>query len=135
MTSTTPMSPMTSSLPTTPYGTVPDYFKSIHDQISVMVKIESRAAVTAICEIDALDGIDGSFVGTADLAAGMGHWGNAGHPEVQAAIAAVLVAAKARSKPTGILASVEADARRYMGMGATLVAVGSDLGLFRVATQ
>jgi 2-dehydro-3-deoxyglucarate aldolase len=30
---------------------------------------------------------------------------------------------------------VEADARRYMEMGATLVAVGSDLGVFRSATQ
>jgi 2-dehydro-3-deoxyglucarate aldolase len=33
------------------------------------------------------------------------------------------------------LAPVEADARRYMAMGATLVAVGSDLGAFRGATQ
>jgi 2-dehydro-3-deoxyglucarate aldolase len=35
----------------------------------------------------------------------------------------------------GILAPVEADARRYLDMGATFVAVGSDLGLFRAATQ
>ena len=117
------------------YGTVPDYFKSINDQISVMVQIESRAGVAATRAIAALDGIDGIFVGPADLAAGLGHLGNAGHPEVQAAIAAVFAAAKACGKPTGILASVEADARRYMGMGATFVAVGSDLGLFRVATQ
>ena len=30
---------------------------------------------------------------------------------------------------------VEEDARRYLDMGATLVAVGSDLGAFRAATQ
>ena len=117
------------------YGTVPDYFKSINDQISVMVQIESRAGVAAAREIAALDGIDGIFVGPSDLAAGLGHLGNAGHPDVQAAIAAVFADAKACGKPTGVLASVEADARRYMGMGATFVAVGSDLGLFRVATQ
>jgi 2-dehydro-3-deoxyglucarate aldolase len=43
--------------------------------------------------------------------------------------------AKAHGKPSGILAPVEADARRYLEWGATFVAVGSDLGVFRSATQ
>jgi 2-dehydro-3-deoxyglucarate aldolase len=47
----------------------------------------------------------------------------------------VFAAAKSQGKPIGILAPVEADARRYMEMGATFVAVGSDLGAFRAATQ
>ena len=117
------------------YGTVPDYFKSINEHICVMVQIESRAGVAAAREIAAVDGIDCVFVGPSDLAAGLGHLGNAGHPEVQAAIAAVFADAKACGKPTGILAPVEADARRYMDMGATFVGVGSDLGVFRAATQ
>lgn len=117
------------------YGTVPDYFKSINDQICVMVQIESRAGVAAAREIAAVDGVDCIFVGPSDLAAGFGHLGNAGHPEVQAAIAAVFADAKACGKPTGILAPVELDARRYMAMGATFVGVGSDLGVFRSATQ
>ena len=74
-------------------------------------------------------------MGPSDLAAGLGHLGNAGHPDVQKAIAGVFADAKACGKPTGILAPVEADARRYMEMGATFVAVGSDLGVFRSATQ
>ena len=117
------------------YGTVPDYFKSINDHICVMLQIESRAGVAAAREIAALDGVDCIFVGPSDLAAGFGHLGNANHPEVQAAIAAVFADAKAHGKPTGILAPVEADARRYMDMGATFVGVGSDLGVFRAATQ
>ncbi len=43
--------------------------------------------------------------------------------------------ASAHGKPSGILAPVEADARRYLEWGATFVAVGSDLGVFRSATQ
>ena len=117
------------------YGTVPDYFKSINDHICVMLQIESRAGAAAAREIAALDGVDCIFVGPSDLAAGFGHLGNANHPEVQAAIAAVFADAKAHGKPTGILAPVEADARRYMDMGATFVGVGSDLGVFRAATQ
>lgn len=117
------------------YGTVVDYFPGINAQICVMVQIESRAGVAAAREIAALDGVDCLFVGPSDLAAGLGHLGNANHPDVQAAIAAVFSAAQASGKPSGILAPVEADARRYMAMGATFVGVGSDLGVFRSATQ
>ena len=117
------------------YGTVADYFKSINDHICVMVQIESRAGVAAAREIAAVDGVDCIFVGPSDLAAALGHLGHAGHPEVQQAIAAVFADAKACGKPVGILAPVDADARRYIEMGATFVGVGSDLGVFRAATQ
>ena len=117
------------------YGTVPDYFQGVNEQVCVMVQIESNAGVAAARAIAGVDGVDCVFVGPSDLAAGMGHLGNASHPEVQQAIAAVFLDAKACGKPVGILAPVEADARRYMDMGATFVAVGSDLGLFRSATQ
>ena len=56
--------------------------------------------------------MDGLFIGPSDLAAGFGHLGNPGHPEVQQAMAAVFAAAKRAGKPMGILAPVEADARR-----------------------
>lgn len=117
------------------FGTVPDYFTSINDNITVMVQIESQQGVDNLDAIAATDGIDGIFVGPSDLAAGMGHLGNAGHPDVQAAIRHIFARAKAHGKPGGILAPVEADARRYLEWGATFVAVGSDLGVFRAGTQ
>jgi 2-dehydro-3-deoxyglucarate aldolase len=117
------------------YGTVADYFRVANDNMCVMVQVESRASVAAVADIAAVDGVDALFVGPSDLAANFGHLGNASHPEVQAAIAQVFEAARAAGKPIGILAPVEADARRYMAMGATFVAVGSDLGAFRAATQ
>ena len=117
------------------YGTVPGYFEGVNEQICVMVQIESGKGVAAAAEIAAVDGVDGLFVGPSDLAAGLGHLGNANHPEVQEAMAKIFAAAKAAGKPVGILAGVEADARRYLAQGATFVAVGSDLGVFRSATQ
>ena len=117
------------------FGTVAGYFEGVNDQICVMVQIESAKGVAAAAEIAAVDGVDGLFIGPSDLAAGLGHLGNASHPDVQAAMAQVFNAAKAAGKPIGTLAPVEADARRYMNMGATFVAVGSDLGVFRSGTQ
>ena len=117
------------------YGTVPNYYATVNENICVLVQIESRSGVAAIDAIAAVDGIDGIFVGPSDLAAAFGQLGNASHPEVQEAIRHVFARAAAAGKPSGILAPVEADARRYMEWGATFVAVGSDLGLFRAATQ
>jgi len=117
------------------YGTVPEYFDVINDNISVIVQIESRKAVGAIDEICAVDGVDCVFIGPSDLAAGYGYLGNPLHPEVQEAMQRVIASAKAHGKPAGILAPVEADARRYLEMGVTFVAVGSDLGVFRNASQ
>ena len=117
------------------FGTVPDYFAKVNDHICVMVQIESRKGVAAAAEIAATAGVDGIFVGPSDLAAGYGHLGQPNHPDVQAAMAQVFAAAKAAGKAIGILAPVEADARRYLELGATFVAVGSDLGVFRSGTQ
>ena len=117
------------------YGTVPDYFEVINDNIAVIVQIESRKAVAAIDEICAVDGVDCVFIGPSDLAAGYGYLGNPLHPEVQEAMQRIIASAKAHGKPAGILAPVEADARRYLEMGVTFVAVGSDLGVFRNASQ
>ncbi|MDP9045731.1 MAG: 2-dehydro-3-deoxyglucarate aldolase [Pseudomonadota bacterium] len=117
------------------YGTVPGYFEGVNEEICVMLQIESREGVAAVEEIVAVEGVDGLFIGPSDLSAALGHLGNAGHPDVQHAMAHVFASCRAAGKPVGILAPVEADARRYVAMGATIVAVGSDLGVFRAGTQ
>jgi 2-dehydro-3-deoxyglucarate aldolase len=117
------------------YGTVADYFQVANDNISVAVQIESRAAVQAIDEIIAVEGVDALFVGPSDLAASYGHIGNANHPDVQAVIAHVFERAHAAGKASGILAPVQADAERYLGLGSTMVAVCADLGMLRNAAQ
>jgi 2-dehydro-3-deoxyglucarate aldolase len=117
------------------FGAIKDYMHAINDNITVLVQIESPQAVNAIDEIASVDGVDGIFVGPSDLAAGYNHLGDITHPDVQAAILKVFEAAASHGKPAGILAPVKADAERYLEMGATFVAVGSDLGVFRSATQ
>jgi 4-hydroxy-2-oxoheptanedioate aldolase len=55
-------------------------------EICLLVQAETRTAMDNLEAICAVDGVDGVFIGPADLAASMGHRGNPGHPEVQAAI-------------------------------------------------
>lgn len=117
------------------YGTVSDYFSSVNDNISVLVQIETQAGIDHLDAIAAVEGIDGIFVGPGDLSAALGYLGQPNHPQVQAAIRHIFERAAAAGKPSGILAPAEADARRYLEWGAKFVAVGSDLGVLRGATQ
>nr|WP_255542635.1 aldolase/citrate lyase family protein [Azospirillum sp. INR13] len=71
------------------------------------------------------------FIGPGDLAAALGHVGNPKHPEVQAAIEDAIARIRACGKPAGILSADEALARRYIELGCSFVAVGSDLGIPR----
>ena len=113
------------------FGTVPDYFAQSNKNITILVQIESQLGVDSVDAIAATEGVDGIFVGPSDLAAALGHLGNAS----QQAIKHICARAKAHGKPSGIPAPVEADARLYLEWGATFVAVGSDLGVFRAGTQ
>ncbi|MGM3174706.1 2-dehydro-3-deoxyglucarate aldolase [Dickeya lacustris] len=117
------------------YGTEPNYFATINDNITVLVQIETQEGVDNLDAIAAVDGVDGIFVGPGDLSAALGYLGQPNHPEVQKVIRHIFDRAAAHGKPSGILAPVEADARRYLEWGASFVAVGSDLGVFRASTQ
>lgn len=111
------------------YGRVPDYLKRADAEICVLVQVETGEALAQLEAIAAVDGVDGVFIGPADLSASLGHIGNPGHPEVQAAIKGAVERLAAVGKPAGILTPSEADARRYIEWGYRFVAVGSDLGL------
>lgn len=111
------------------FGRVKDYLKQANDEICILVQVETAEAIGHLEAIAAVPGIDGIFVGPADLAASMGHIGNSAHPDVQAAIQDVVTRLKKVGKPAGILTPNEAEADRYIEWGYTFVAVGSDLGL------
>ncbi|GKT26134.1 hypothetical protein AVHM3334_20155 [Acidovorax sp. SUPP3334] len=72
----------------------------------------------------------GVFIGPADLAASMGHRGNPGHPEVQAAIEGAMRKIIASGKAAGTLTSDPVLAQRYLDLGCTFVAVGVDVLMF-----
>jgi 4-hydroxy-2-oxoheptanedioate aldolase len=117
------------------YGRVTEYFRNVHDELCLLVQIETGAALNRLEAIAAVDGVDGIFIGPSDLSADLGHLGNPGHPDVQAAIRSAVEKCRRLGKAAGILAPVEEDARRYLNWGFTFVAVGADMGLLRKAAD
>jgi 4-hydroxy-2-oxoheptanedioate aldolase len=111
------------------YGMIPSYLARAAAEICVLVQIETAEGLGNLEAIGAVEGIDGVFIGPADLAASLGHLGNPGHPEVQAAIADALARLTAIGKPAGFLTVDEADAQRRLDAGFAFVAVGSDVNI------
>ena len=111
------------------YGRVPGYHRKAHENICVLVQVETRAAVDQIEAIAAVEGVDGIFIGPSDLAADLGHLGDTRHAEVQATIAEACRRIRAAGKAAGMLSGDPDEAARYFDSGFTFVAVGSDLGI------
>lgn len=117
------------------FGRVKDYFKRAEEQLCMLVQIETRQGLDNLEAIARIDGIDGVFIGPADLAAGLGHLGDMQHAEVQSAIQDAIRRIKGCGKPAGILANDETLAKRYISWGTTFTAVGQDILLLRSVTE
>jgi 4-hydroxy-2-oxoheptanedioate aldolase len=117
------------------FNRIPDYLQTANEEICLLVQVESRAGITNLDAIAATEGVDGVFVGPADLAADMGYLGKPGAPEVQAEVEAALKKIQSHGKAAGILIGDLQLARRYLDLGATFVAIGNDVTLLANATS
>lgn len=117
------------------FNTIPGYVAEAGTDICLLVQAETRAAIADLERIAAVDGIDGIFIGPADLAADMGFPGDLEAAEVQATIESAITTIVKAGKPAGILTFNEALNRRYLDLGATFVAVGADVTEFSSALQ
>ncbi|CAM3741200.1 4-hydroxy-2-oxoheptanedioate aldolase [Deinococcus frigens] len=116
------------------FGRDAAYLRHADDGVCLMVQIESVAGLAVLDEIAVVDGVDGIFIGPADLAASFGQLGNPVHTEVQNAIQDAARRIRAAGKAAGILSTDEAQARSYLEWGYTFVAVGTDVTLLSRAS-
>lgn len=115
------------------WGREPGYLTAARDEICLIAQIESATGLANIDEIAAVEGLDALFVGTADLAASMGHLGQPGHPDVAAAVDHVVAVARDAGLPLGTLTRDAEVARRSLDAGFAFVGVGTDTALFAAA--
>ncbi len=111
----------------TRFARVHDYFARAAEETCVLVQVETRAGLENLEAIAGVEGVDGVFIGPADLSAALGHLGDPAHPEVASAIEDAIGRVRACGKAPGIIATDEALARRYIELGCLFVAVGQDI--------
>ncbi len=113
----------------TRFGRVRDYAKRAQEEMCLLVQVETQDALDNIEAICGIDGVDGVFIGPADLHASLGHAGEIAHPKVKPLIDEAIRRIHRAGKAPGILTPSEADARHWLDCGALFVAVGADVGI------
>lgn len=106
------------------YGRLSDYVQDANDEICIILQAETGKALDNLEAMAAVDGVDGIFIGPADLAASLG----TGPEAVAAAIEEALARIKATGVAPGIMAS-RATRDHYEALGSRVTTVACDTKL------
>jgi 4-hydroxy-2-oxoheptanedioate aldolase len=117
------------------FGRVTDYYTRVEAELTVILQIETRAALARAVEIGTVDGCTGVFFGPADIAADMGMIGQPLAPAVWEAIMPAARALMDKGVPVGTLVTDPARAAELLNAGFTFVACATDVGLLSRATD
>src|SRR4029079_8725728 len=113
----------------TRFGRVKDYAKRAHEELCVLVQVETKPALDQLEAICAVEGVDGVFIGPADLHASMGFPGEVANPAVLPLIEEAMRRIRKSGKAPGYLSPAEADCKKMLAAGCLFCAVGADVGL------
>ena len=113
----------------TRFGRIKDYATRAQHELCVLVQVETEEALGHIEAIAAVDGVDGIFIGPADLHASMGYVGEVANPKVLPVIDDALRRVRKAGKAPGILTTDDPLIRRFIDAGSLFTAVGVDLAM------
>jgi len=115
------------------WGNVASYYVHGESELCLAVQIETLAGLDNLDAIAAVDGVDGVFLGPADLAAALGHLGQPMHADVRAAIEQALPRIRATGKAAGVYCADPDIAASYAALGASFFLIAADAILLRTA--
>lgn len=115
------------------FGTRTDYVEKAGNDICLLIQVETKQALQQLPEIAEVEGVDGIFIGPADLSADMGSPMQS--ESVMSAIYAAIAQIRSAGKGAGIMTSDEVLNRSFIEHGATFVAVGADVTELTTALQ
>lgn len=115
----------------TRFARIPGYHKIARQEICLIVQVETVEALGKIEEIAAVPGIDAIFVGPADLAASLGHPGDASQQVVKDAVIDAIRRIRACGLPPGILTPDQSLYDAAIAAGAVFVSRDIDMAALR----
>lgn len=115
-------------------GNVTEEQQKLNRELCLMVQIETAEAVNRIHELCAVPGIDGIFLGPADLSASLGVPGQTGHKRVFEAASHTIQVAKARGKQIAAGVSLQ-DIPFWVEQGVDLLFCINDIAAMKRGAQ
>lgn len=120
------------AIPASDYGYLAEpYFEHANAATTVIVQVETPAAVQAMAEMAQIDGIDGFFIGPNDLSAAMGMYRRYEDPTFVQTLAHIEATAKAAGRYLGGLPYPQRGWKELFQSGHQLVPATSDQMLLR----
>lgn len=115
------------------YGAeIDEYVAEANDRIATILQVETQGAVDGIEEIVTLDGLDGLFIGPADLSARLDSFGDFDTAAFGTAVEQVVRAAGQANVPVGTLATSPANVKpRWTDWEMDFLVAGTDIGYLR----
>ncbi len=106
------------------------YVDEANEQIACIAMIETAAGIDKLDEIVSTPGLDGVYIGPADLALALGlvPTGDNDHPVHAETVLRIRDACRMQGLATGIHTSSLDYTRRYLDLGFNLVTLGTDVG-------
>jgi 2-keto-3-deoxy-L-rhamnonate aldolase RhmA len=117
------------------FGTIPNYLTTANKSMGVIVQLETPQAVERLDEIAAVEGVDGIFLGPADLSAAMGHVGQLTHPAVMDLMTKAAQRCRELRMPCGTVGGSPEVVAQYRAAGFCYLAIASDMGLLMRSAQ
>lgn len=119
------------------YGFIPnkEYLHMTNTETLVITQVEHIDAVKNLDEILSVEGLDGIFIGPADLSQSMGITGQFQNPELRQTIEAVIKKGVAAGKIVSIFCLNAEDAKHWRHIGAHMLCIATDGMIFTAAAQ
>jgi 4-hydroxy-2-oxoheptanedioate aldolase len=102
-----------------------EYVKSANQESMVIGVVESLQGVENIREMLEVEGLDGVFMGTNDLANSLGLTGQTSHPEILQAVDRIVAAGLATGKAIGGVVRAGENPQQYIDKGCKMVLTAS----------
>lgn len=109
------------------WGRVSGYMRAAEEQLCIILQVETREGLSHLDEILEVEGVDGVFIGPADLGASLG---DPPVSEIDSIVCECLRRIRRAGLIAGSIALEESSAHSYLEAGANLLAVASDTDLF-----
>ncbi|THE65481.1 aldolase [Salinadaptatus halalkaliphilus] len=113
----------------------PEYVEEANDEIVTIAQIETEAGLENVEEIAAVEGVDGLFVGPADLSTALGITADVTNDRFLEAVDRILEAGHAAETAVTTLALGDEDIERWLERGFDGLMVGVDTAYVRAASQ
>lgn len=114
---------------------LPEYLRNSNEEKIVLTQVEHVDAVKNLDSILNVEGLDGIYIGPADLSQSMGCTGNFQDPDFRKTIHSVIEKTRRAGKWAGIFCTDVADAVHWRSAGVQFITLGSDSMLFASALR